>query len=492
MRVAIRWLAIMLATGAASPASPLCGQHVRISGVTTFQYLEVRPLETDSVPVGDALGSGILRRSDEGYLVRCISGEAFCRFRRMIAPTVTVPAIQDVSVSVWGIGEGIRAYGRVRGRTVLSGEELLWPRGEDHLDVMAAFVEVDRSAFRIRGGRQWKASGLGYYNFDGGALLVRPLRGLSLEAYGGWGLVRGVHEPLTSDDVLQFEPFAPDARPYVLGAQVNIRPHHRVALSALYQREIRDDRLGLYSERMAADVVLRVGAASMAADLNIDVGTGVLNEARMRLWLPAFKGVTLSPYFRHHRPFFELWTIWGAFSPVGYDEGGLRAAWRHSRIPIRAEFWGAGRRYSNPDAQTLFGGVRSTTWRVGGEIGLTPAPAWDLQGHYRAEVGFGAATSDVGLRLARHLRDAFVAVSIGAFQRLYELREDEGTVWLGGADAGMRLGPRTRVTGAFAAYRHRAGADAPDTDWTQLRGSIRLEWTIGTEPRRSEGSVRVP
>ncbi len=486
-----RWLAVFLASSIA-PATVVSAQTVRISGVTTFQYLEVRPLETDSIPAEDALGSGLLRRTEDGYVVRCISGDAFCRFRRMIAPTVTVPAIQDIAVSVWGLGPGLRAYGRLRGRAVLSGEELIWPRGDDRLDVMAAFVEFERSAFRIRGGRQWKTSGLGFYNFDGGAVVVRPLRGLSIEAYGGWGLVRGVHEPLTSDEVNAFEPFAPDARPYVLGAQISLRPLRNIAFSALYQREIRNDRLGLYSERVAADAVVRIGETSVAGDLNVDLGTGVINEARLRMWLPTFEGVTLGPYFRHHRPFFELWTIWGAFSPVGFDEAGLRAAWQQPDIPVRIEAWGAGRHYSEADAQTLFGTVRATTWRVGTRISAQLAPEWELQGHYQGHVGFGAATSDLGLRLQRRLGNALVAVNAGAFQRLYELREDEGTVLLGGVDASSPLGPRTRITAALAAYRHRAGADAPDTDWTQLRGSFRFEWILGTEPRWSGSARRVP
>ncbi len=36
-------------------AAPLHAQSVRISGVTSFQYLDVRPLVEDSVPVTPAL-----------------------------------------------------------------------------------------------------------------------------------------------------------------------------------------------------------------------------------------------------------------------------------------------------------------------------------------------------------------------------------------------------------------------------------------------------
>ena len=37
---------------------------------------------------------------------------------------------------------------------------------------MAAYAEISRGLLRFRGGRQWKTSALGYFNFDGASALV--------------------------------------------------------------------------------------------------------------------------------------------------------------------------------------------------------------------------------------------------------------------------------------------------------------------------------
>ncbi len=72
-------------------------------------------------------------------------------------------------------------------------------------------------------------------------------------------------------------------------------------------------------------------------------------------------------------------------------------------------------------------------------------------------------------------------MNAAAFQRLYELRVDEGTALALGVDGGVRYGARTRISGGLTVYRHDAG-DGVGANWTQVRGSLRLEWTVGAEP----------
>jgi hypothetical protein len=463
-------------------ATPVGAQQFRVTGHSVIEAFDVRPLVDDSVPVASTIGSGLLRHTTDGYVVRCVSGEAVCRYRRLADAAGAMPVTQDLALAAWGLGRGIRLYARARARAVLVGDEQLWPRGGDHVDVLAAYAEADRGFLRARLGRQWMASGLGFFDFDGAALRVRPRRGLAIEAYGGLGLARGLHEPLTSGEIARQEPFAPTVRPYVFGGQVTWNSLRRGALAAQYHREIRTDLGGLYAERLSADAFLRVGTAVLEGDLNVDLATKAMNEGRVTLRLSPIEHVAASAFVRHHRPFFDLWTIWNAFSPVGFDEGGLRAQWRPGGSGMMVETWSAYRQYEEAGAQPLFGRVRNTGWRVG-VAGATPDARWRLHGRYEVEVGFGAAKSEVHLRLGRRVREAgMVTLNAGVFQRLYELREDDGTVWLLGLDGLLPLGARSRIRAEAAMYRHAAAAQASSRDWTQVRGSLALEWAIGTEP----------
>jgi len=488
--------AILCSIGAwaalATPWAPASPQAIRITGATTFQYLDVRPLEDDSIATTDAIGTGLIRQSPDGYAVRCVGNDPFCRYRRAGSSTATVPAIQDLSINVWGFARGVRIYSRLRGRAMVVGDEALWPRADDVFDVMAAFVEVNRSAFRGRAGRLWRASGLGYYNYDGASLAVFPSRVFSAEAYGGWSLARGLNEPVTSQDLAAVEPFPPDTRSYLLGAQVTVRPRSGTSLTAMYQREIRTDRLALYSERIAVDAVARAGATTFDGVLKLDLATTEVNEGRVRFWLPRLGPVAVNAYARHYRPYFDLWTIWGAFTPLGFDEIGTSASWHRMGHPVTVEIFAAGRRYGPEQTDDLFGDFRTTGWRLGGTVSGTVSSQWHVNGQYQAEIGFGAARSEGSIRVQRDLTEGnYIAVTGSAFQRLYEFRVDDATVFGLGADVGLRRGTSTRLVGNITMYRHTGSGVAINDDWTQIRGSIRVEWTVGVEPalRTAPGGV---
>ena len=91
-------------------------QGIRISGVTSMQGVDLRPLIDDSVAIGSATGTGPYRVLANGRLVRCIEGEAFCRFRSSGARELVAPVVQDLRAVAWGFGEGISAQAHVRAR----------------------------------------------------------------------------------------------------------------------------------------------------------------------------------------------------------------------------------------------------------------------------------------------------------------------------------------------------------------------------------------
>jgi hypothetical protein len=450
--------------------------------------VEMRPLVTDSVSALLVTGDGLFSMSPEGYPVRCVGASAFCRFTRSGSPVYVAPAIQDLTVSVWGIGRGVRGYARLRGRGVVAGEEDFWPQSGDVYDLMLAYAEISRGLLRFRGGRQWKVSGLGYYNFDGASALLRS-GGWSVEAYGGWSLARGQNEPRTSESLVAIESFVPESRALLIGGEVSYQPDMGTAARVLYQREIRADRLGLYSERVGLDGLIRRGRVAVDGEVEVDAALGRLNEARINATITLKRELSVGLSARRHRPFFELWTIWGAFDPVGFDEyvGNIRwtiPGWS-SVLAVRT-----GRRgYEDHNASTAFGEVRSTGWFVSASGSTRPAPSWLVQATYGTDVGLGAARSDASLGVRRELGDdAHVGVGLQAYQRLYEFRVREGTVLGLGADAGLRLRSRVWLAASLTLYRHRNEGSDPDLDWSQVRGSLRVDWTVGAEPASPIGS----
>jgi hypothetical protein len=468
-------------------------QTVRVGGTTTFRYVEVGTWIHDSIAATNVPGDGLLRRAADGNVVQCITGETVCRFIRSADPVSTVPLVQDLNISAWGFGRGLRVYAQLRGRGVLAGADSVWPRESDHFDALVAYAELDRTRFRARAGRQWTVSGLGYYNFDGASALVRAAGGLTAQAYGGRSLVRGLNEPITSDAVSALESLAPDERAWLLGGQISYRAAPGRSLSVQYQREFRADSSALYSERFAADGLYRTGWGEVDASLKADLASREINESLVRLRWDASRALTLSAWGRTYKPFFELWTIWGAFSPVGFQEAGVTGAWRLAWRSARIQGQAAYRTYPDAGTSTTFGEYRTDGWRVGlsGTVGI--APLWTLEGTYHADVGLGAAKSSTSARVQRQLRDgAYVGFNATAFQTAYEFRVPEGVVWGLGADGAAPLGSRSRVSGSALWYHHRTDNNGSVPDWSQLRLTVRLDWTIGPEPGLSAVQGRQP
>jgi hypothetical protein len=454
-----------------------------VEGVTSLRYVGIRPVREDSVPVGETDGDGLIRRTHDGRLVRCISGEDVCRYYKADARTSAVPGVQDVRLSAWGLGRGVRAYVHVRARADLGQADGLWPRSDDAFDALAAYVELERERFRLRAGRDWKTSGLGFYNYDGASVLVRATRALTLEAFGGWSLMRGADAPRNDDALAAIEPFAPDDRAVLLGAQVRYRPRAGLAVSGLYQREIRADRLGLYSERAALDAVYAVGRVSLDGSLEADLVSRQINEARLDVRFTPDRSWSLGAFARQYRPFFELWTIWGAFSPVRYRELGVESFWRRTGSPLQLRVLTSRRSYEDTGAELTFAPLRTDGWRFVAAASLDLGPSWSTDGSYRYELGSGAGISEGQLSARRVLAEgSWIGLALVAFQRAYEFRVQQGTVYGVGVDAGYRFDARTRLSGSLTAYRHGGSTEEASVDWSQLRGSVRFEWTVGPEP----------
>jgi hypothetical protein len=464
-----------------APASTGLTQTVLASGSTSVRYIELRPFMRDSVPEGETVGGGLMRQLPDGRVVRCVPGEAWCRDVRPGTPVSTVPVIHDLTLSAFGFGRGVQLYGHLRVRSAYGGDPGLWPQGDDRFEMMSLYGEIDREKVRIRAGRQWKVSGLGYYNFDGLAVALRPSPTTWIEVYGGRSLVRGLSEPRAGGALESIEALSLPNAGVLFGLQARYRPAPRLALSATYQLDVRGDRAAAYSELAIADGVLRIGRGSVESAVELDLAGKALNQARVTLRSPPLGRTTVFAEARRYNPYFELWTIWGAFSPVGFDEARSGVTWasRDSRLLGRIE--ASWRRYGNaetdaPDA------YRTTGWGAGAGGTWTPRRPWTVDAFYRLESNFGASRWEGQAAIRRAFAGTgSLALQGVAFQRLYEFRLDQSTVAGFGGEAFYPIGERARVFASAMIYRQHGG-DSSVMDWNQRRASVRFEWALGSDP----------
>ncbi len=458
-------------------------QHVRISGTTTMNYVELRPLRIDSVLSSTTTGDALLRRAPDGRTVECVDPAPYCYVYGSGTTASSAPALQDLRVSAWGFGRGVRFYADVRGRAVVAGSNSLWPQANDHFDALEAYLELERPRYRVRAGRQWDVSGLTFNNFDGASVLLRPTRALSVEAYGGWTLENGLNEPVTSGALAAVEPFAPESRGVLLGLRAQARPVPALSLSGVYERTIAANRNGLYSERAATNGMLRGDRMSFDWAAQLDLATADLNELRGQFHYTLNPRVTVRAFARRHRPYFDLWTIWGAFGAVGYVDGGAGASWRRGDGAVTFDGQVSRRHYLDTDVAVDFAPLHSSGWSLNGSGAVRLAPQWAVDAQYGLDLGFGTARSRAGLQLRRSLADGnSVALSGTAFQTADELRVRSGTVVGIGLDGALRLNSRSRLNASVFDYRHVGRVPENGPNWSQLRATITCTWALGAEP----------
>ncbi|MES2179100.1 MAG: hypothetical protein V4550_14660 [Gemmatimonadota bacterium] len=430
--------------------SLLAAQGLRISGVTTVQYVELRQLVIDSI-----LTSG----------------------NRISA----APVLQDLTLSGWGWREGLSFHANLRARTQLgSTDGLLYPRADRHLDAIDAYAELDRSTWRGRLGRQWITSGLGSYAFDGANALLRHEE-FSVEGWGGRALLAGLNDPYTSAQLAAVDNLPPPQDGYIVGGRARYRPSPLLGTALTYQRVLLADRSGLYAERASFDASSRAYAVTADLGLNYDFATGDFNEARLRLGASAGRTIGYSVEVRHSRPYFELWTIWGAFSPIGFDEERATVDWGAPGSPFSASLRGAFRKYA--DAGTAVPGVRTNGWRAGGDVRWQNATSLSAFGSYDVDIGSGAASTDV--RTGGHWSrsdDMAVGVDLAITQNIYEFRVGTGRILGAALNGAMRIAPDARLVADIGVYQHVLTNGAPGPDWTQRRAALRFEWTMGRDP----------
>jgi hypothetical protein len=478
-------LALSILVGAPGRAE---AQEVRGRSQTTTRFLEMRPITRDTVPRGQVtqLPGGTFEY--QGVPAYCLEG--ICFYYRTLPREEAVAVTQDLSFTAWGLGvQGLSATMQLRGRTRLGGDFTM-PRTDDPFDAILAYAELSRPVYRLRVGRQETFSQLGTPGFDGLDALVTPNDWLRLEAFGGRSLGRALYEPRSSalrgtDD----EIFLLDDMVYLLGGEVGV--DNGASSAALrYQREIFGNRIGLLSERAGLSArTLALRPLSIRGAAEYDFAFGRIGKVNLTLAVPLpAQRVMVELTTRRYQPFFELWTIWGFFSPVAYHEAELRTTWSPGRT---YSIWatGAYRGYGETEAQIFGNPLKSEAWRgsTGGFIRLGDQTM--LSGAYEIEGPVGSIISSGNATLAWRPSDRVDLSLRGvASQQIEEFRIGEGYLLGGGLGLGAELRDGMHLSGGFDLFRHTHENRPTAVDWNQRRGWMMLQFDFGREAGRT-GSV---
>lgn len=451
-------------------------------------FVELRGLARDSLPESQVPGDGLTRRLEDGTLVRCIPNE-FCRWFPSGEVEEVSLMVQDVRVSAWPGIQGLAAHAHVRGRY---GSDDFWPRSEQEIEAVYAYLSYQRSDWRVRAGRQHRTNGLGYYNFDGASVQWKGFDPVRVDVYGGWSLARNLNAPRTGSLLEEADEFAPDDRGLLIGVDATGRWGRAVTGTVTYQREIRSDELALYTERVAGDVGIRIDRFSVDLSADYDLGYEEFNEASARISAPIAAGFQAMAQARHYTPHFELWTIWGAFSPVGYDETHAWLAWNSPGGALRVEGGAAWRAYEETNAGARFANLEDDGWRGFGRVRAS-RDGWFLNGSYRAEEGPGAAHYGGDLTLGYDFGPGrYVSLRGTSSQSFSEFRLGEQVTAGGGVSAGWRFGDLS-VNGTWARYDLTYEDRPAVEDWSQSRGHVGISYRFGTDPggdQRTTGGYR--
>jgi hypothetical protein len=469
----------------------LSAQGVRGSARSSARYLDMRPITRDSVSLSRVEVDEQGRRTFEGFPVVCI--ENACFFYRSLPVESAVALTQDVSFTAWGLGvEGLSATALLRGRARLGGDYVL-PLTEDPFDAILAYAELNRELFRVRLGRQQTLSTLGTPGFDGVELMVTPRRGLRAQAFGGRSLGRALYEPRSSAlRGLEDAQFLLDDEAYVVGAELAVDARNATGAVLRYQREIFSSRGGLLSERVAGSFrTLALRPVTLRGSLEYDVALDQVGKAQLTAALPLLaRRASVELTARRYAPLFELWTIWGFFSPVAFNEAELRTAFTPAP---GLSLWATGAYRAYEDTETFILGepLRDEAWRATAGGFLRLAPALTLNGSYQIEGPVGAFSSAGDAALAWAPVEGWELSLRGmAAQQLEEFRIGEGVLLGGGVGVGAQLTEGLALSGGFDLMRHTHQNRPSATDWNQRRGWMMLQIDFGRDPGRTRSVAR--
>ena len=452
-------------------AGSLHAQGYRVRFDTRFQSVSFRGVQLDSIlATATVPGPNGGPETPDGYAVNCEPGDTYCTYFREGPRRVGAPLVATADVSAWGFGvRGLSAHGTARVGLDLSSDEA-WPGTAPALQLITGYLQYAAERVTARAGRQLLASRLGSTGFDGATLTWRfPKQAIDLSGFLGWGLARGVALPVTSPALNPLDDFQPQERQIVAGLEAGWAGKVGDA-RVFYQREVDPHFNKFVSERVAVSGSARLRPGlTVAGGADYDIAAGWWGSADIGVSY-ATRVVTTSVEARRYRPHLDLWTIWGAFSPVPYRS--LRAnvtgrPWRFVQLHARGEVY----RFDPAEASTPLVAYETDGWRA--ELGGTvePRSGWLLDGGITREFGPGASSAGTGGSVTYSPTRAARLTLYGSWlARPLEFRFSESVLNIWGVDGGADVGDRVRLSfGAMHYAEERRRPDAAAFDWTQWR-----------------------
>jgi hypothetical protein len=448
---------------------------------TRLQAVAYRGVTFDSIAVADTLrGADGELVSPDGYAVTC-NQNGYCTFYRPGGVVHAAPVTTTADLTLWGLGVpglSVKAMGRAVG-DLSSGDN--WAGTTSHVQLLEGYALYAAERWTAQLGRQTVETRLGFTGFDGARVALRdPRRGLEVSGYAGWGLWRGSTLPVTSPALNPLDEFRPPERTILAGAGGSWTTSH-LDLRAIYQREVDPSTDYFVSERAGVDAVVRpYRGVTLTGGADYDVAQSWWGSAEARLAYSAPAGwLSASAGARRYRPHVDLWTIWGAFSPVPYTAFDGSVTLR----PVSGlEIGTQGERYSyaNSETATPLVSVESSGWRFSWRAAYTVNKAWIVDGGYHAEFGPGAASRGFEGGITYAARNLAVTAHAATLDRALEFRFDEASLDLFGLTADYR--PMSRLRLQLEASRYAEDRKRPDAaafSWDQLRVSGRVVLFFG-------------
>ncbi len=349
---------------------------------------------------------------------------------------------------------------------------------DDPVTLLSGYLQLRRGKLRLRAGRQAATSTLGFRDFDGASALLDG-GNWWVEGFGGRSLARGLVEP-RREAFEGLEQFIPDDNGWLFGGVSGWRTAS-ASLSFRYQREILADRSALISERAAVEGHALVKGVRLRSSIDWDLSLEQVGQARLSAEHALTPRVLIEAGVRRYRPYFDLSTIWGFFSPVGFTEATLGT--RIGLGPTTGlDLAVAARQYDDAETVTVLSPLRDHGVRV-------DAGAQHGWGAFSASLRYGM---DWGNSEFLHEADAELRWSPGprwsvaatgtTLQQIEAYRLGDGRAWGGGLDARVEVIDGVELQAGGFLLRQDSGQGGPNDIWDQTRGSFTLRYRFGDDP----------
>ena len=461
--------------------APLHGQGYRLRLDTRMQSVAYRGWALDSVLASTVVvgpTGGLV--SPDGIAVTC-DGAAYCSLFRPGPKRSSLPVVGTADLSVWGFGvPGLRLQAKVRGLGDVENRDL-WPGVRPTLQLLDGYAEYVTAPLTVEAGRTHVTTRFGFRGFDGGRLELRPFgRLLRLSAYGGWSLARGLDLPVTSPELNPLGDYQPTDRQIVAGGWVAWSVP-RFGGRIGYQREDDPSTNGTTFERAALDAHAAIsGEVSLAGGADYDLTSGDWGSADVALsYLRQSRRVAVGG--RRYRPYFDLWRIWGAFSPVAYSAAWASGAFSPAvgvDVRVRGEFY----QFDDPGVSVALVSVEDDGWRWSVGASMARVERWTFNAAVHQERGAGAASFGYEGQATFDPSSFLALTAHGArTRRPLEFRFDDSKAWSYGMRADLRPRADTRIYADVQRYDEtRERGDAAALSWNQVRINLGATFAVGS------------